>query len=136
MAIIHVLKKSNFAQFYPVNGYSTSWFKSLDNLMITSDNFAIGTTISEINLNEILDSYCRSLPCDFVKSHPSSLKRKQEQNHSSSRFLWQMKNIPFDGIPFCVISHEILKCKFSMNYNTKISNLFTFSGGCKTRKTE
>ncbi|KAK8752425.1 hypothetical protein OTU49_005544 [Cherax quadricarinatus] len=95
------------------------WAQCLTSVRVLDNNWVVGVAASKEILHQTLEGHSRSVLCDYVKSHPSSLQQRHLARSQASRIMWHHQRIEFDGVPFSIVSSDDLKCAFGMKYKTK-----------------
>lgn len=95
------------------------WAQRLTSVRLVDDMWVVGVASSSSVLHQTLEGHSRSVLCDYIKSHPSSLEQRHRTRAQVSRIMWHHQRIMFDGVPFTIVSSDDLKCAFGMNYKIK-----------------
>ncbi|KAG0695765.1 hypothetical protein GWK47_026790 [Chionoecetes opilio] len=98
------------------------WARRLSSVRVVEGQWVVGVAASNEVLQQTLEAHSRSVLCDYIKSHPSSLEQRHRAECQASRIMWQHQRIRFDGVPFTILSSNDLKCAFAMNYKLKRKN--------------
>ncbi|XP_045124882.1 uncharacterized protein LOC123512529 isoform X2 [Portunus trituberculatus] len=108
------------------------WARRLSSVRVVDGQWVVGVASTSEVLQQTLEAHSRSVLCDYIKSHPSSLEQRHRAKCQASRIMWHHQRIRFDGVPFTILSSNDLKCAFAMNYKLKRKN--KGSGGSQQRK--
>nr|XP_045612477.1 uncharacterized protein LOC123767055 [Procambarus clarkii] len=95
------------------------WAQHLTSVQVLDNKWVVGVASSSEILHQTLEGHSRSVLCDYIKSHPSSLQQRHLARSQASRIMWNHQRIKFDGVPFTILSSDDLKCAFGMNYKIK-----------------
>uniref|UniRef100_A0A0P4W0C1 Uncharacterized protein n=1 Tax=Scylla olivacea TaxID=85551 RepID=A0A0P4W0C1_SCYOL len=98
------------------------WARRLSSVRVVDGQWVVGVASSSEVLQQTLEAHSRSVLCDYIKSHPSSLEQRHRAKCQASRIMWHHQRIRFDGVPFTILSSNDLKCAFAMNYKLKRKN--------------
>lgn len=95
------------------------WAQKLTSVRLVDKAWIIGFVTSEKELQETIEGHCRNVVCDYIKSHPCTMKKRHIQRNQSSRLMWKNARVEFDGIPFTINSSDERRCIFAMNYKPR-----------------
>ncbi|XP_050696268.1 uncharacterized protein LOC126985439 isoform X2 [Eriocheir sinensis] len=98
------------------------WARRLSSVRVLEGKWVVGVAATNEVLQETLEAHSRSVLCDYIKSHPSSLEQRHKTKCQASRIMWHHQRVSFDGVPFTILSSNDLKCAFAMNYKLKRKN--------------
>ncbi|CAL4124804.1 unnamed protein product [Meganyctiphanes norvegica] len=125
------IRKPKYKPFHPVKKIQIQegidsvspplpiWAKNLTSVRLVDNAWITGFVSSEKELQEAIEGHCRSILCDYIKSHPCTMKNRHIQRNQSSRLMWKNARVEFDGIPFTINSSDERRCIFAMNYKRK-----------------